>query len=369
MTRSPSPWCSLLVVLPIALWGRSAEVHAPAPARQDAGSLVAWKGDIAGARREAAERNVVLLVHIILEDEPQNDDYRNELLPHARLLELSRNAVVIVTNNGQHTQEVVKETVEGVTVERRRCRVYPMFENCGQHNGPWLDIYRELQEETGELRCPQTLIELPGGTQAWRHNVANPPTAAELVGALERAQKAAGPGLSAEQLQTVKKAAADGRAMQRAQAWTSAYRHWQEVLDLTTHGQYADEARAGQEACLAGLAKEVEEIGALLVPGSAARGYARLVELAEASKGLPIEKDLARRIREAERDPKLRDEIARHKLEQEAEALLREGLEQFDAGDERRAQRTIGRLLRTPKYADTPAAKRAAERFPEWVTP
>ncbi len=366
MIVAPSPWWSSLVVLFGLASG--APPAAPAAAPQGAASLEAWRGDLAGARREAAERNVVLLVHVILEGEPENDAYRDDLLPHKRLLELSRNAVVIVANNGQHTQEIVQEKGEGGgTIERRRCRVYPMFESCAQHNGPWLDLYREFQEETGELLCPQTVIELPGGAQSWRHNVANPPTAAELIGALERAQKAAGPGLSPDQLRAVKSAAADGRAMQRARGWAQAWRHWQEVLALTTQGQYADEARAGQSACLAGLTAEIEEAAALLVPGSAARGYGRLVELAEGAKGLPLEKDLARRLREAERNPALKDEIARYKTEQEAEALLREGLEQLRAGDERRAQRTIQRLLRTPKYADPPAAKRAAEEFPAWV--
>lgn len=368
MVLAPSPWWSSLAVLSLLALGRAPRASEPEPVPQGAATLAAWRGDLAGARREASERNVVLLVHVILEGEPENDAYRDDLLPHKRLLELSRNAVVIVANNGQHTQEVVQEKGEGGgTIERRRCRVYPMFESCAQHNGPWLDLYREFQEDTGELRCPQTVIELPGGAQSWRHNVANPPTAAELIGALERAQKAAGPGLSPEQLRAVKDAAADGRAMQLARGWAQAWRHWQAVLALTTQGQFADEARAGQAACLAALTAEIEEAAGLLVPGSAARGYARLVDLAEGTKGLPPEKDLARRLREAERNPALKDEIARYKTEQEAEALLREGLEQLRTGDERRAQRTIQRLLRTPKYADTPAAKRAAEQFPAWV--
>lgn len=118
---------------------------------------------------------------------------------------------------------------------------------------------------------------------------------------------------------------------------------------------------------MAGLAAETEAAVALLVPGTAAKGYANLLELVEACAGLPNERDLRKRLRDAERAPELREEIARYKLEQEAEALWNEALAQLDAGDERRAERTIARLLKTPKFADTPAAKRAAERFPEWV--
>lgn len=367
MPRSPLPWRSGLLILLALLCRQPPTVYAPAPAAQGAASLEAWKGDLAGARREAAERNVVLLVHIILEGEPQNDDYRNDLLPNARILQLSQNAVVIVANNGQHPPQTVREVVDGRPVERQRCSVYPMFDSCVQHTAIWMDVYREWQEETGELLCPQTVIELPGGEQAWRFNVADPPPAAELVRNLDQAQKAAGPGLSAEQLRSVKLAVSNGRAMQSARGWAQAWKHWQEVLALTARGVYADEARAGQEACLAALGAETEQAQALLVPGSAARGYAMLLELAEACAGLPNERDLRRILRDAERIPEVREEIARYKVEQEAEGIWREGLAQLEAGDERRAQRTIARLLRTPKYADTPAAKRAAERFPDWV--
>jgi hypothetical protein len=365
MFRQTSMWRGLFVLLATIAWSRPAVVHAPAPQR--AASLEAWVGNLAGARREAAERNVVLLVHVILEDEPENDAYRDNLLPHQRILQLSRNAVVIVANNGQHRPETVRETIDGRTVERQRCSVYPMFANCAQHNEPWMDIYRLLQEETGELRCPQTLIELPGGEQAWRFNIADPPPATELIRALEKAQKDAGPGLSAEQLRDVKLAVSHGRAMQNARGWADAWKHWQAVLALADRGMFADEARAGQAACLEALAAETEAAQALLVPGSAAQGYAKLVELLEACAGLPNERELRRIVREAERRADVREEIQRYKIEQEAEEIWREALAQLDEGDERRAQRTIARLLRTAKYAETPAAKRAAERFPEWV--
>ena len=355
----------------LAVGWKAPVVHAPAPTRsgaaQGAAALDAWLGDLAGARKEAAERNVVLLLHVILEGEPQNDDYRNDLLPHPKLLELSQRAVVMVANNGQHKLETYIEKVDGLELERRRCSVYPMFESCVPHNAPWLEIYRELQEDTGELRCPQTVIEQPGGELAWRYNVANPPPAAELVQALERAQKAAGPGLTSDQVRAVKSAAFDARNMQRAQGFAAAWKHWQEVLALTQRGVFAEEARAGQVACMEALGAELAAARALLVPGTGAQGYAKLLELLAACAGMPNERELKKEVRDAERNPEVRGEIARYKLELEAEALFDEGVALFDAGDERRAERTIARLLKTPKYADTPAARKAAERFPQWV--
>ena len=354
------------MLLALAAWLRPPVVHAPAPAaRPDVSELEAWTGDVAGARREAAERNVPLLVHLILEDEEHNDLYRDQLLPNAELLELSRLAVVIVANNGSHPQETVKEkTEDGHVVERVRCSVYPMFERCNGHADVWQELYIELREDDGALRCPQTLIELPGGKVSWHHDVANPPTQAELNGALKRAQKAAGPGLSSDQLRSVKVSVQNARTMTRARAWPDAWRHWQAVLAIAEAGKFAEEARAGSEACLEEIRGEVKAAQALLVPGTAVQGYAKLVELAKACADLPLARDLARAVKEAERIDEIEEEIERYKHEQEALELLREAEAHVDAGDEGKAERAVKKLLR--KYADTPAAQQARERWPEW---
>ena len=123
----------------------------------------------------------------------------------------------------------------------------------------------------------------------------------------------------------------------------------------------------GADRCLLKPRGFGQRTRALLVPGTGAQGYAKLLELLAACAGMPNERELKKEVRDAERNPEVRGEIARYKLELEAEALFDEGVALFDAGDERRAERTIARLLKTPKYADTPAARKAAERFPQWV--
>jgi len=325
-----------------------------------------FRGGLEAARASAKERNVPLLLHVILEGEPQNDDYRDKILPHQELIDLSQRAVVIVSNNGQHDLHTIKETVEGEQVERQACTVYPWFENCHQHRECWDQIYAEWHDDDGDMRCPQTILLLPGGELSYRCNDGDPPPVGSVVIALKKAQKIAGPGLTEGELLHVKRALDRGRQMAAAQKWAEAWRSFQDVLAVATLGLQAEEAEAGSGAALAALNGEIEAARALLVPGKAAAGYARLVELAASTAGLPFEKELSAAIRKAEKQKDIEDEIERWKLEREAERLYAQACELLEQEQERKSEGLFRRLLRR-KYAGTEAAKLTAERFPEWA--
>ena len=58
-------------------------------ATSDAKDLSPHIGDLESAMKAALERNVPLLIHIILDDEEHSDRYRDAVLPDKELIELS----------------------------------------------------------------------------------------------------------------------------------------------------------------------------------------------------------------------------------------------------------------------------------------
>ncbi|MDP6409130.1 MAG: hypothetical protein QGI46_07125 [Planctomycetota bacterium] len=360
---------AILTVL-CALSAASEPVHR-APARP-AGSqdrvkpvLVPFRGDLDAARRSARERNVPLVYHLILEGEEQNDEYRRQVLPNRELIALSRNAVVIISNNGQHKLKQITEQVEGVRIERQVCSIYPMYENCHQHRAMWDPLYEELKEEDGNLYCPQIRIFMPDGTEVYRLT-SDPPPMNTVLAQLKRAQKEAGPSLTEGELLRVKRHLLDGARCLEGRLWMDAWRAHGAVLEILAQGAFADEARKGAEASLAGFDIEIEEVRERLVPGTAAAAYARLVALAADCARTPRERRLADLIRKAERDRAIKEEIETWKLERKAEELWSDALALLAEEQDRKAERLFRRLLRK-NYAQTPAGLRAAERFPKWA--
>lgn len=330
--------------------------------------LEPFLGDVDAAKAEARERNVPLMVHMVLEDEPANDAYRDAVLTDAELARASQLAVVLVANNGVHdTKQVVETDEDGEQRTREVCSAYPWYARCEDHQRNWDPLYFEFHDEDGALRCPQAVILLPDGKEYWRLNPDDPTAVVkEFPAALERAQKQAGPGITARQLVAVKRALSTGRRCHDGKLWADACRAWDEVLGILPQGAYADEARAGREAAGKGMQTEIDAAAALLVPGKACEGYTALLALRAEYEGLPQADAVAKVVKRAEKDKEIRDEVRACQLELEAEELLKEVVALADAGEERKAQRELRKLLGR-KYGETAVARRARERFPEWA--
>jgi len=346
----------------------------PSPAPQGRGrkkkgaalQLEPFVGTLETAKKAALEQNVPLLVHLILEGEPQNDDYRNQILPHKELIALSQKAVVLIANNGEHSLKTVTEEIEGRKVKSQVCSVYPMFANCAQHREPWDSIYVTYHDEAGDLRCPQTFILTPAGKKSWRHNDGNPPTAKAVVRKLQEAQKAAGPGLSSAELKEIKKRVKEAGRSTDGKLWGPAWREWQGVLELIEVGKFAEDARAAQADLAAKMEAQVAELAKGLVPGQAAAAYAELSALLPELAATPAEAELKKLIRRAEKDKAISDEIKAWKLEQEAAALLEEAIAGSEADDQKRVRKALRKLF-GKKYRETDSAARGRDRFPEHV--
>jgi hypothetical protein len=333
-------------------------------AAAEAPPLAPFVGSVDEAKASARERNVPLLIHIILEGEEQNDEYRRTILPDAELRALCERAVVIVANNGEHELKTVREEVGDRVVERQVCSVYEMFESCEQHRQTWDPLYFEWHDPDGEMRCPQTILLSPAGEEEWRFNTANPPEVDRVRGELEDAQEKAGKGLSLEELGEVKRLLATARQADRDAAWARSLRSFQGILDAVAAGPLHDEAKSSVDEALALMKKELDAVLKLLVPGTAKEGYMQLSTLADELEGTPLEDDVRKALSSAARDKEIRDEVRAAKLELEAEDLWTESQELYRQGDDRKAESLIRRILRK-KYRDTDVAKRAREKYPD----
>ncbi|MCY2960060.1 MAG: hypothetical protein NTY35_07830 [Planctomycetota bacterium] len=326
--------------------------------------LQPWKGKLEDAKASAKERNVPILVHVILEAEESNDQYREKILSDADLVKRSAGALVIVANNGSHERKRIEVVVDGEKTTREVCAVYPMFDACAQHQAPWDEIYRDYHEDDGDLKCPQTIVLAPDGTEAGRINTSNVPEPGEIGALVVAAIAKAGPGLTEDQLALVKRRLEEGRRLAADAKWVDAWKSWTAVLAITQKSPFAEEARREEPKALAGMQAELERIAALLVPGTAAKAYADLTRFATELAGTPLEKDVAARLRKAEADKAIQPEIKAWRLSNEADALLREANDLTDGGDAKKAEKVVRRLLGA-RYAGTPAQETARKLWPE----
>lgn len=327
--------------------------------------LQPWKGKLEDAKASAKERNVPIVVHVILEAEESNDQYREKILTDADLVKRSASALVLVANNGTHERKRVEVVVDGEKTSREICSVYPMFDACAQHQAAWDEIYRDYHEENGDLKCPQTIVLAPDGSEAGRINTSNVPEPGEIGALIVAAVAKAGPGLTEEQLALVKKSLEEGRRLAADQEWVDAWKSWTAVLAITQKSPFAEEARREEPKALAGMKAELERISALLVPGTAAKAYEELSRFAAELAGTPLEKDAVARLKKADADKAIAGEIKAWRLSTEADALLREANGLNDTGDAKKLEKVVRKLL-GPRYAGTPAQETARKLWPQF---
>ncbi len=326
--------------------------------------LSPWLGKLEEARAIAKERNVPILVHVVLEGEEANDQYRDTILKDPELLKRSVFALVLVVNNGSHARLKVEVVVDGEKVKREVCAAYPMFEQCSQHQTAWGEVYTQYHDEDGDLKCPQTFVFAPDGTLSGRINTSHVPEASEIGALVVEAVTKAGPGLTEPQLVLVKKTLDEGRRLAAESKWILAWQSWAAVLAITPKSPYADEARTEQVKAQAGMQAELDRITADLVPGKAGAAYGALVKYARDLAGTPLDKEALARLKKADADKAILPEIKAWKLSAEADALLSEATKLTDAGDAKKAEKVVRKLL-APRFAGTPAQETARKLWPD----
>ncbi|MEY2745768.1 MAG: hypothetical protein RL112_810 [Planctomycetota bacterium] len=332
----------------------------------EAPSLAPHVGDLDSARALAKERNAPLLIHMVLDGESDNDAYRDKLLADAELVKLSLQAVVVVANNGTHKKksiEVKSEEKDGKPAKREACESYPMYDSCAKHQRNWNELYGLYKEDSGDLRCPQAILLLPDGKQHERWHDGTVPAADDIRGALAEAIKLAGPGLTLEQLEAVKKLAAEARATESSDD-VATWRAWSGVLAVSARGKWADEAVAGRDAAFGRIQARTRQLQAQLAPGTVVAASRALRQLAKDLAGTPLEKEILQSLKKAESQKELKDELAKARLEEEADLLLKEAETAADLGDPKKAEKAARKLF-AKKYRETGAARVGRERWPD----
>jgi hypothetical protein len=330
---------------------------APAP-------LDPWRGKLDAAKASAKERNVPLVIHILLDGEESTPRYVKDVLDDPDLVRKSAECIVIVSNNGTHPSSEVDAIVDGQKTKRKACSILPMFTSCSQHQASWDGLYALYKEENGVLRCPQTFVLGPNGDEVLRVNSGQPPEAAEVVAAITAAQAKFGPGLTQAQLDQVRKDLEAGKALMASKSYVEAYKTYAAVLAVTTRSAYGEEAAREQPKALSGMQADLERIATSIVPGNAVKGYQELVEFAKNAVGTPLEKDALDRLKKVDSDKAVHAEIAAWKLSVEADGILGQARDLFDKKQDKQAEKLVRKLV-GKRYAATPASQTARKLWPE----
>lgn len=331
----------------------------------EAPSLAPHVGDLDSARALSKERNAPLLIHMVLDGEGDNDNYRDKVLGDAELARISAQAVVVVANNGTHKKQSIetKPSKKGEKPAKVEvCEAYPMFDACAKHQRIWNELYSAYKEDSGDLRCPQAILLLPNGKQHARWHDGKLPAASDLRDALAEAVKIAGPSLTVDQLAAVGKLLAEGRAA--GEDHVAAWRAFSGVLAIAPRGKWADEASAGRDASTVGIQAKLQGLYEQLAPGTVVAAARSLRQLAKDLAGTQFEDEILQRLKKAEARKDLKEELTKARIEEEADLLLKEAETAADLGDQKKAERTARKLF-AKKYRETGAARVGRERWPD----
>jgi hypothetical protein len=327
-----------------------------------------FQGSLAEARALAADRNVPLLVVAVFEDDgwdPKDHHdqagLRRDLLAGRELAEVLQRAVVALGCNRPHELETV-EVVSGE--ERSTVRRCPSHytDSCTVHQRLFEEAYAAWNKD-GTLVSPYVVLIPPAGELTVLRDNGSTPTAVELQQALEKAQKAAGQGLTAAEHGQVLQLSATARLAAQGSKHGAAWRAWNETQAIAHASRYAAESREGCAAALAALATARTQAQAELDAGRVLEAYVSFESLAAEWAGTPHERELGLRVRELEQDKQHRAAIQAYKREREAEALVAEIETLVASGDKRRASAKLRGLL--TRYAECAATEKARQRWPE----
>ena len=361
-SRGIRPLSAVLCTL-IALSTPTASANAPQKRKKDPPPKIEpWLGDFDAAVATARDRNTPLVVFAILEGEMTSDRVRDEIFKGSSFNAAAAPTVVLLVNDGDHPpKKIEEERKDGETIERQVCSVYGV-PTCADHRRSWKRVYQEYNQK-GDMKVPALLAVLPDGTK--HGDLRDEIQLDEAVRLVNTARKRTGKPLTVAELREVKGKLESGTSFAKAKLWHESWRSYARVLEITEAPRYAGRAQAGVEAALAGMQADIDQALARMGKGEVEAGYGKLVGLREPYAGTPLEKALKSAIRKAELNKEWKDAIKAYKRVQEAEKIWTEVQVALGDGKQKAAERLARNLLR--RFADTPAGKRAAERFPHLV--
>lgn len=321
-----------------------------------------FEGALKPASLRATERNVPIVAIVVLDDEPDNVAARDELLASPEIALLSAGSVLFFSNNGEHKTKEIVETIDGVKRTRTVCSAF-LTANCREHRQHWDEIYAKYSEE-GELRCPQVLVITPDLKLEERISPGHKPEISTVVSTAATLQAKLGRGLDDAALVLIADAGARAARAELDGRMGSMWRALAEILVISPDGARALKAQEGQKRALEALAKLRDGAQAKLAIGDGLEGYLELAALALDWAGTDQAAEITRAMKRAEKEPALKEALAKKKREDEAEALWKEAEAALAAKQAKEHERKIRLLLR--KYSGTTAWERAAKAYPDW---
>ncbi len=326
--------------------------------------LAVFLGTIEDARKEALDRNVPLLVHLMVDTEVCSTAYLSNVIGDTTLASMSERAIVVIGSDGDHGQVRLTDKVNGKPVSRMVCPTLPWFENCAAHATSRDNSWIAYKDADGEMRAPQTIIELAEGGISFRHDTTVCPPVGPIIGALGEAQETSGHGMTAREHAEVLVRRERGLKALKAGDWGAAFGDLWRARKLAQNGTLA--RLVAEELAIA--ADEIEQLigdwSPKLVAGTEVEAFEKLAGLEPHIAGTKWEKSVGKSLDEAERDQSLTPLLAGPILAREAEKLWSAYEAAVTATKDRKATSTLRKLL-DKKYAETPAGTRAAEANPD----
>ncbi len=308
--------------------------------KQRAKLEIEWvEGKLDPILARARDRNVPLVVFACLADEPQNEEFRSNLVANAALARGLADALPMFASNG--------DPPPGAALTKHK-------ELMDEAYNRW------VAEETpdGSWPLPEVLIVGPDGIVVERLGSGNTVADSEVIRAVQDLNKKLGGGVDDV---TVTKLAAlrdVGRAAQMRGDLVAEWHAWREILAVTKAGPFAAEATAALPAAEVTLVKLLQASVVDADESNVGARYAALRDATRRARGTPLEKTAGQLIATLERDKRFKALLPTLRLTEEAEDLLFEAEASLAKGDEAGALKAFKKLA-AKKYAETAAAARA----------
>lgn len=325
-----------------------------------------FDGTLDEALREAAGRNVPVIVFGVLEGEEENERFRLHFLGDPLLDAAVDDTVLLLANAGSHEWAKVTGRLRGERVEREVCAKYETT-TCDAHGRNWDAIYKRFSTSDVEWKLPEGIVLRPDGVIHARVSTGDPPKVATLLAAADEVRAETGLGLTFAQWSEVRRLDDGARAAEARGDGGEAWRTWLDVLARIDVGPDAAAARAGQEWVVEAIAKEVRRLTGYLRGedlDDVAWAAREMTRLAHAWRASPVAAELTKSLDREQAKPSRKASVRRGRFAGEADWIWADVRALRAAGDDKAARKRAKDLL-AKRFEGTEARAEAAQAFPD----
>lgn len=380
-----------------------------------------WRGSYDEAFKEAAARNVPVLIAVIQDGEEANERLVDGMLKNKVFVAATEKTVAIVTSKKNHGNK--RQDIDGRALQAcKRMGHVP----CETHQRQEAEMYYSIFEGKS-VKTPQVMLLLPDEERTLVGRVIDVAGQGSYTSLINKACKKLGPGFLRRDFEAAKELLQLAKAARARQLWGKTWKHATELV--ASGGQTSTlvvEAKKLLEEVTAHAEKELEAVDAKVKAGDlwaafdmvdriiadfegaavheravakrkkmartkegkkVARGLKKqkryLKDLAKAekyeddndfikarstyekivskAKGLPVAKVAAERIEAMKKDPDIRELLERADKEDEASRLMRKADGLHRKGQYADARKIYEQIVKD--FAGTKAAKRAEKKL------